>query len=145
MITLIEKQTKTTLVVALFFSTLWGYTWVQDSLERDPLSIEGQSEAVQVQAGDLFNFNRDVCSTKDLNVSVHREFHNLESGKKYMLPSIRYVAYAKDGCYKTQFATPVPLQITPGIYEYRPILIYNVNSRKTVTKPAPFVSVEVIE
>lgn len=62
-----------------------------------------------------------------------------------MMPGIAYVAYAEDGCYPAEFAADVPQRIPPGRYEYRPILIYQVNERRQIAKPAPYVKVEVIE
>lgn len=116
-------------------------------LEDDPLSIEhaGETEFYTLSDGEEFTFERSVCVTKDLLVAVHREFHNLDTGDKYMLSSISYAANAADGCYSVQFAADVPARIPSGRYEYRPILIYKVNDKLTITKPAPFVTLEIVE
>lgn len=116
-------------------------------LESDPLTIVHTStaESYSLSKGSEFTFERSVCVAKDLLVTVHREFHNIETGDKYMLPSISYAASSQDGCFNVQFATTIPERIPYGIYEYRPILFYKVNEGLTITKPAPIVTVEVIE
>lgn len=144
---ILEKRTVLTLEAAALVVLLWAVSWVYDLMESDPLTVTapGEMENFTVHAGDVFTFERNVCTTKDLVVTVHREFHNIDNGKKYMLKSIRYVAYAEDGCYATRFDTEVPKLLHTGAYEYRPILIYNTNASKTVAKPAPFVHLEVID
>ena len=110
-----------------------------DRLETDPLTIEAVEgvEKYTLTDGDEFTFKRKVCVTADLIVTVHREFHNVLSAEKYMLPSISYVGYAKDGCFKIEFASSIPHRIPAGVYEYRPILVYEVNDSLTISKPAP--------
>lgn len=114
----------------------------------DPLTVTYHGEpdrTVFLNPGDSFTFRRDVCVEQDIDVTVHREFHSMTSGDKFMLSGIRYVAYAEDGCYTAEFSATVPDRMPVGPYEYRPILIYDVNNRLTIAKPAPFVRVEVIE
>jgi hypothetical protein len=114
----------------------------------DPLTVTYSGTPEQtfyLKQNDEFIFSRDVCVYQDLDVTVHREFHNIETGNKYMMNGVRYVAYADDGCYTTEFSANVPARVPVGSYEYRPILIYDVNRNLTIAKPAPVVRIEVIE
>ena len=142
---LVEKRTKSLLYIAFAFVAFYFSTLLMQTYEKDPLSVKPSTEEERfvVAAGDSFVFSRQVCTEKDLAVTVHREFHNTETGNKFMLAGVRYVAYASDSCYETEFLTQTPLQLERGEYEYRPILIYNVNNIKTITKPAPKVFVTV--
>ena len=146
MIHIIDKRTKLTLFIAALFAAFYFVDYVFSLAEKDPLTVEQVGEDSQrfVKVGGLFVFDRKVCTTKDLKVTVHREYHHIESGKKFMLSGIRYVAYAKDSCYETQFTAVVPAGIPTGEYEYRPILIYDVNNRKTIAKAAPVVRINVL-
>lgn len=114
-------------------------------MQPDPLTVThpGGVDLFEGRAGEKFTFWRKVCTAQNVAVTVHREFHSLATGEKYMLKSVQYVAYTEDGCYSTQFETMIPARIPPGVYEYRPILIYAVNQSKTITKPAPPVRVVV--
>ena len=113
----------------------------------DPLQLSNtdQQEHYVKRAGEEFTFTRHACAAQDLTVSVHREFYDIDNGKKFMLPAISYGAYAKDGCFDVEFATLVPLRIPAGRYEYRPLLIYRVNELLQINKPAPGVFVDIIE
>ena len=122
--------------------------WVKDTvktLQDDPLSIQylGQPESYILNAGDAFTFNRRICVERDMVVTVHREFHNVKTNSKIMAPAINYGAYAKDGCFTVEFSAEVPLNMAAGEYEYRPILIYQVNDSLMISKPAPVVRVVV--
>ena len=149
MIETISKRTKYILI--LFYITLSFIAFIfaigiAQYYERDPLSIElhNGGKAKYVHAGEYFTFSRDICVGKDIAISVHREFHSLETGKKYMLYGISYIAYKKDGCYVAEFTTKAPENMPPGQYEYRPILIYWVNEKLEIIKPAPIVEIEVL-
>jgi hypothetical protein len=116
--------------------------------EPDPLTVippESQDVFTGLTASDLFTFQRKVCTTKDLIVRVHREFANDAGDLLYQLPSVAYGAYAENGCIDVIFTGVIPNEIPAGWYEYRPILIYDVNEVLQIAKPAPRVRVEVVE
>lgn len=114
-------------------------------LEPDPLQVVAfhKPATVTQQPGDLVVFWREVCASKAVIVHTHREFVNLATGKKYTLPSVSYVSSSTGNCYETRFETPLPDDIPPGEYEYRPALTYEVNPSKTISKAAPVVRVVV--
>lgn len=141
----LDKRTRFTIDVAGLALVAWLGSYVLSAAEKDPLNVVYTNSMEQYTAthGEVLAVTRNVCSTKDLAVSVHREFHNVETGKKFMLHSVQYVANKADGCYETEFSVQVPRTIPAGRYEYRPILIYAVNRYKTITKPAPKVEVTI--
>jgi hypothetical protein len=117
------------------------------SLESDPVhisSIGHLDKFYGLAGGDEFEFVRDVCITKDVTITVHREFQNLFTPEKYMLPSIDYVGLKEDGCNRVIFSGQVPTHLPPGMYEYRPVMIYRVNQSLKITKPAPPVQIEIV-
>jgi hypothetical protein len=117
-------------------------------LKTDPLtikSVNGVEVYDGLKHGDEFTFDRTVCIKSDLIVTVHKEFHKVDTGNKFMMPSISYGAYAEDGCMNIQFAAVIPDRIPLGWYEYRPILIYQAEDSRRIAKPAPPVRVEVVE
>lgn len=133
--------------VVLAFVAVLMFAGVLQKFERDPLSVSALSppDVVEIASGESFTFWREVCTSRDLLVHVHREFHHLSTGQKYMLTSAEYIAHAESGCYETQFAARLPSRVPPGLYEYRPILTYDVNPALTITKRAPFVRIEVTQ
>jgi hypothetical protein len=148
---LIELMQKHFFLVGYVF--IFGYIAVasfdriSDELESDPLTISAsnKTELFSVKSGDAFEFWRDVCVYSDMVIRVHREFYNVDTSNRYMMPSISYGAKKDDGCFEVRFFTDVPQNIDPGSYLYRPVLIYSVNQNKTIAKEAPPVEVEVIE
>ena len=113
--------------------------------EADPLAIAPrfETESLVLAPGEPFAFDRAVCVTKDLVVTVHREFYHIATGDRYMFESVSYGAKESDGCSNVEFTGNVPANVPPGSYEYRPLLIYRVNERLQVAKPAPIVQIEV--
>lgn len=134
-----------TMLGLMLFTTALEY---RKKHEPDPLTVSAPY-GVETYAGmreqEWFNFRRLVCTTKDLVVNVHREFVDEVRSRRYLLPAISYGAYAEDHCTDVVFTGRIPRDIEPGWYEYRPILIYNVNDALQVAKEAPMVRVEVVE
>lgn len=112
-------------------------------LESDPLMVINQNiaETYTVPRGGSFIFERTVCTTKSLAVTVHREFDSTDSVKIYMLHSVGYVP--SKGCAQVQFETQVPSRVPPGNYLYKPTLSYRINKEIDITKPAPPVKIVV--
>ena len=143
----ISRHSTQLLIVLLGLTIGYNSLRVYQSYENDPIEIMnlGLVEEYTLRTGEEFIFWRHVCVHSDTVAVVHREFHNLGTGKKYMLPSVSYVGYAKDGCFDVQYASQVPARVPAGEYEYRPILVYNVNSSLAISKPAPIVKLTVID
>lgn len=133
------------LVVLLALAIGYNFLGVYRLYENDPVSIVnlGSTENYTVAPGDEFTFWRRVCVYSDTVVTVHREFHNLDSGTKYILHGVSYVGYAEDGCSDVQYSSTVPERVPEGRYEYRPMLVYHVNSSLVISKLAPIVKLTV--
>lgn len=118
-----------------------------NEFERDPLTIQSATPDANytLKAGEQFEFWREVCVNKDMVITVHREFYNVDTADRYMMPSINYGAAKGDGCFSVRFLGYVPEDIQLGLYLYRPTLVYALNSDKTISKHAPPIKVEVVE
>lgn len=147
MSSIIKKYTTQFLMVLL--AVVVGYEVVRglQSYADDPISIArlADRQPITVRTGGTFTFWRRICSTENVIADVHREFQSLETGDKYTLPVIQYVALAKNGCYNGRYQVPIPYKLPAGTYEYRPVIVYRVNSNLTIIKPAPGETIEVIE
>ena len=150
MIDVISARTKK--ILNLFYATLsvsvvLALVGVAQHYAPDPLSVDfsGAVEDVTIRSGEAFVFDRDVCVLSDLVVSVHREFYNTDTRRAHVMPGVTYIAHKFDGCYSAEFSAKVPKRVPPGRYVYRPVLIYKVNGRREIIKPAPIVNVTVIE
>ncbi len=129
------------------FVLLATYNRIANEFESDPLTIEAseRTELFTLSSGEVFEFWREICVHKNMVITVHREFYNLDTADRYMMPSINYGAKEDDGCFDVRFLSDVPRNMDAGMYLYRPVLIYAVNENKTIAKPAPPVKVEIIE
>ena len=134
-------------VLIAVFVVMAGVKRIVNELENDPLTIEAseRTELFTLSSGEVFEFWREICVHKNMVITVHREFYNLDTADRYMMPSINYGAKEDDGCFDVRFLSDVPRNMDAGMYLYRPVLIYAVNENKTIAKPAPPVKVEIIE
>lgn len=150
MIDVISARTKK--ILNLFYATLsvaviFAAVDVAQHYAPDPLTVDFSSgvEDVALRSGESFTFDREVCVSADMAVAVHREFFNVDTRRTHVMPSVTYIAHKLDGCYSAEFSAKVPKRVPPGEYIYKPILIYKVNGRREIVKPAPIVNVTVIE
>lgn len=142
------QRGKVTYFLTLVFAVIVGVqamtTWKE--LAKDPLTISHVGpDLFVVKPGDAFEFMREVCVSSDITADVHREFYHVETGMRYILPSATYVGYSKIGCHTAIYSVKVPEEIPPGLYEYRPVIKYRVNSALDISKPAPPIKVKVLQ
>ena len=108
------------------------------NLEADPLHIEATPNNVEwATCKDReFEFERRVVTSKYLEVQVSQYLVDLSTGAQYGLPAIAPYSGAA-GDIVVRYKKQVPWSYREGAYEYKPVLTYQVNPIKTITKDAP--------
>jgi hypothetical protein len=108
------------------------------NLEPDPLHIEATPNNVEwATCKDReFEFERRIVTSKYLEVQVSQYLIDLSTGAQYGLPAIAPYSGAA-GDIVVRYKKQVPWSYREGAYEYKPVLTYQVNPIKTITKAAP--------
>jgi hypothetical protein len=108
------------------------------NLEPDPLEITAtpnNKEWADCKGRD-FEFERRIVTSKFLEVQVSQYLIDLSTGAQYGLPAIAPYSGAA-GDIVVKYKKHVPDSFAGGAYEYKPVLTYQVNPVKTITKVAP--------
>jgi len=108
------------------------------NFEEDPLTITTTMYSQEwVECKDrVFEFDRNVTTTKFLTVQVAQELKDLSTGKVFGMPAIP--PYSGEAGFRTwTYKKEIPTAYKDGAYEYIPTLTYAVNPIKTITKQAP--------
>jgi hypothetical protein len=108
------------------------------NLEADPLHIEATpNNAEWATCKDReFEFERRIIASKYLEVQVSQYLIDLSTGAQYGLPAIAPYSGAS-GDIVVKYKKQIPWSYREGAYEYKPVLTYQVNPIKTITKEAP--------
>jgi hypothetical protein len=135
-------------VLSLGIGGTAGY-WL---LEPDPVVISripGHSEW-SVCDKRLYKFHRYVYSSKDVSITVQQRYINLDNmtdangieNEKIYPDELPYQLGA--GFEKNmEFTKPLPTDLPPGRYEYRPWARYKLNPLQEIYRPLPTQKVEV--
>jgi hypothetical protein len=112
----------------IFVGMVVLFTWW--NFEPDPLTItktENAQEWVSCDENRTFRFERDIKTTKYIEVFVDQSLVDLETGVAFGLPAIPPYSGAA-GDRRITYVKEVPVAFAGGReYEYRPVLTYKVN------------------
>lgn len=104
--------------------------------EKDPLVLlELPMEYQTVPCGGEIIFKRNICSAKQITVSVEREIIDTTTGNSVKLNNETYTIGV--GCENSVYTVKTPSHLKDGDYIYKPTLSYNVNLMKKIMKEAP--------
>jgi len=140
-----SKQMDLILLAIRFLGTFGIWLAVVSSIvliywnfEEDPLTITTTPTVQEwVHCTDrFFEFDREITTKKYLTVYVTQELKDLSTGKIHPMAAIPPYS-GEAGSRVWTYKKEVPYAFRDGAYEYKPVLTYQVNPIKTITKEAP--------
>jgi hypothetical protein len=120
-------------------------------LEPDPLTVTDTGSCYSVCTERQFSFSRHVKSTKDLKIYIQNRWHDTDGFMdsndipgELALSSPDFYPLGAGFENITTFDKQVPHTIPVGNYTYIPSATYEVNPLKTITRPLPAQSIQVV-
>ena len=133
-----------------FLSIMTTLTVIYFQMERDPLVVKPADldQYRVVHPGELVEFQRSVCTSKEVDVVVERKVYTVIPGdgkveSTDVHPSIKFYNL-KEGCLVGNYSYLLPENLEPGDYVFQGIVSYDINPFLEKKKALPPMFLKVV-